>query len=407
MMTNKMFDEKHINDAVTRSLYMRTPTEDSALCLSAGYLDGELTREEVFRSNIASDTFTDWGRRRSMDNGRTWTPTTPLDDMSIQLPAGGITKHMNAASYCDVLNMPLRIIMRRSWPGGRLYTFSRDFNHPVRDHTFVLEDESREVMLNYEDGPGFDPDDPFANAFLDSNVAFRGVSFTWDEDGTVFYPIVCRSAEHNFSLVRGGVILMRRDPGSGTWMPSNSQYIDPALSSRGLLEPDAAILADGSVLIVMRGANTGTTAGRKWMCISRDGGATITSVREFRYADGSRFFSPSSIHGFIRSKKTGRLYWIANICGEPPEGNLPRYPLCISEIDESVAGVRRESQTVIDDREEAESPHLKLSNFSVIENRETLDFELYMNRLHMKGNTSRTADVYKYVIDPGRIGPST
>ena len=185
-------------------------------------------------------------------------------------------------------------------------------------------------------------------------------------DGTAYLPLVCYRQGREYGLTAGGIVLIRRDPASGEWTASTEQYIDPALSSRGLLEPDVALLRDGTLLIVARGSNTETTPGYKWFALSTDGGRTLTPVEAFRYADSSPFYSPSSIHRMIRSSVNGRLYWVANIVAAPPAGNGPRYPLYIAEIDEDEMAVKKESLVVVDDRGEDEPDALQLSNFGVL-----------------------------------------
>ena len=49
---------------------------------------------------------------------------------------------------------------------------------------------------------------------------------------------------------------------------------------------------------------------------------------------------------------------------------------------------------------EKDSEHLQLSNFSLIENRETHDMEVYLTRLGERGGRPDlwTADAYKYTL---------
>jgi hypothetical protein len=197
----------------------------------------------------------------------------------------------------------------------------------------------------------------------------------------------------------GGLVLMRNKAGTDEWVPSNTVYLPPEVSSRGVLEPDAAVLTDGRILVVVRGSDTPRTPGRKWMTWSDDGGRTLRPLEEFRYNDGSRFYSPSSIHRFIRSGRNGKLYWITNIVPEPPSGNRPRYPLQIAEIDEDSVSVKRNSLTAVDDREPGEPDIIQFSNFHVIENRETLNFEIYMTRLGEDPADPRKSGVYRYVFN--------
>jgi hypothetical protein len=57
--------------------------------------------------------------------------------------------------------------------------------------------------------------------------------------------------------------------------------------------------------------------------------------------------------------------------------------------------------TTIDDRDPAsDSESLQLSNFSILENRETKEVEIYLLRLgeHGGGDDIWTADAYKYTL---------
>ena len=134
------------------------------------------------------------------------------------------------------------------------------------------------------------------------------------------------------------------------WTAGGRLAISPDKSSRGLMEPAAAELTDGRVLIIFRGSNTKTTPGRKWFTVSGDGGKTLSAVEELKYDDGTSFYSPSSYHAMIRHSQTKKLYWLGNICATPPKGNSPRYPLVITEVDEAIPALRKATVTAIDDR---------------------------------------------------------
>ena len=105
-------------------------------------------------------------------------------------------------------------------------------------------------------------------------------------------------------------------------------------------------------------------------------------------------------HHFVRSRRNGRLYWIANIVPEPPQNNGPRYPLCIGEIDEDKVAVRKDSLMVIDDRRPDEPEGLQLSSFSVLENREMLDIEIMLTRLGEVPGHFWQGAVYRYTFSP-------
>ena len=110
--------------------------------------------------------------------------------------------------------------------------------------------------------------------------------------------------------------------------------------------------------------------------------------------------STTSIHSFVRSSKNGRLYWLANIVAEPPSGNGPRYPLAIAEIDEEEVAVRRDSVTTVDERGMDEPVALQLSNFSILEDRETQNIEIYLTRIGENAEHFWQGAVYRYVFSP-------
>jgi hypothetical protein len=294
--------------------------------------------------------------------------------------------------------------MRRQFPGKKLYDYS---DHDYIDHCTIVEN-GKEIEMKYEDGPDFDALDPFDSTYLLTNRAYMGQRVTVAQDGTAYYPLICYRREHTNGINQGGIILMRRDPKTSLWSASNQQYISPNISSRGLLEPEVAVLSNENILIVCRGSNAkgldhtiypDSLQGRKWYVISKDQGKTISPVKEFTFDDGSRFYSPSSIHTFRRSSKNGKLYWFANIVSKEPNGNSPRHPLIMAEIDEEIPAVRMNSQSLIDDRREDEPDGVQLSNFSVIENRETLDFEIYLTKIGQVPDHLWHGDVYKYTVE--------
>ena len=121
-----------------------------------------------------------------------------------------------------------------------------------------------------------------------------------------------------------------------------------------------------------------------------------------KYGGGEQFYSSATISKTIRSSKTGKLCWVGNITNGPPKGNSPRYPLQIVEIDEQGPSFRKEGMTVIDDRDPTnDSEFLQLSNFSLLENRETRNLEIYLTRLGENGGgeDTWTANSYKYTLD--------
>ena len=187
------------------------------------------------------------------------------------------------------------------------------------------------------------------------------------------------------------------------WRPEARVDITPEESARGLMEPEVAELKDGRLLVVWRGSThgwDGTVAklpGRKFFSISNDGGKTLSPPAVWKYHDGSNFFSPSSIHRMIRYSVTGKLYWLGNITDKMPSGNSPRYPLVIAEVDESTGALNKSSVTAIDDRHEGQGD-IQFSNFSLVEDRESHQLELYLTTYGQEPSPANwaSADCYKY-----------
>lgn len=387
-----------------RELYLPPAGPNVALLCAVSYVDGELTRQEIHCTETegGDDAPRDHVRRVSRDNGRTWSGFESIEDqVNRQLPGGGIATSTDCGRFHPGTDTLYQVRLRRLWPGMELYTYNwATHEHPFNDHTSIVENGGPEKLLRYEDGPDFDPENPFDPAFRERNRAYPGVHIDFAPDNTAFYPIVCYRRGKDYSFNRGGVCLMRRDPAGGEWSASTQQFVSPDLSRRGMLEPDCAVLRDGRILVVCRGSTTPTTPGRKWVTLSGDGGRTLAPATEFRWADGSRFYSPSSIHQFFRSSKNGRLYWLANITPDPPRDNGPRYPLYIAEIDETAAAPIRDSLLLVDDRRPGEPAPVQLSNWSLVEDRETLDIQIYLTRLGEHPEHFWESGVYKYTFTP-------
>jgi hypothetical protein len=194
------------------------------------------------------------------------------------------------------------------------------------------------------------------------------------------------------------------------WEKSQPICVPHRLSARGLLEPSVAELSDGRLWMVMRGSNrtfqgddwTGTVdnPGRKWMSLSVDGGRSWSPVTDLRYDTGEQFCSPSAFAKLLRHSRTMKLYWFGNICRGPSRGNRPRHPLYIAEVDESTPSLKKDTLAIVDDRDPvADSDVLQLSNFHLLENRQTGEIELYLTRYGERESSRTHADAYKYTIE--------
>ena len=384
-----------------RERYLPAAGIDRAQWHSVCYIDAGLTRLERFQTSGASDEYHEFEQRTSPDNGRTWTERETVSDVVQQLDGGGIVTYPPGIFIDRAHRRSYQMRMRRIWPGLPVYTHAwGSHRHPCNDHVFAAVDDGPETLLRYEEGPDFDPNNPFDPDFCSTNRTYLGQSITFAPDGTAYLPLVAHPAAQESAHASGGLVVMRREPESSVWQASNIEYLGPERSSRGVLEPEVAVLGDGRLLTVVRGSNTETTPGRKWFNVSDDGGRRISPLQELRYDDGTRFYSPSSLHRFIRSERNGKLYWLANITPEPPDGNSPRYPLYLAEIDEDRLAVRRDSLLLVDDRGPNEPAAVQLSNFNLLEDRETLDIEIYLTRIGEVADHFWQGAVYRYLFSP-------
>ncbi len=384
---------------VRKEVYSRHLGKGVGAWVSVRYVGPGLEREEVHTTWAKSDTPEKPKRRWSRDNGRTWSEFEPMPDVVTH--PGGVRVFWGRGPqlYDPASKTTVSIWLRQPHVRGRHHNHC--FTRTSRDHGRTW---SEPTQLRYEEVDAFDPDDPFRESFLKHNQAYIGSNILRHTNGTLIHCVAHANApgdpDNNKRPWRMGSLCFvgkwNAESGGYQWTAGKRIEISPDVSSRGLMEPAVAELDDGRVLVIWRGSNTSKTPGRKWFSVSADGGLTLGKVQELKYDDGTRFYSPSSIHQMIRHSVTGKLHWVGNISAVPPRANSPRYPLVIAEVDESIPALRRSTVTAIDDQQPGDSERLQLSNFSLLENRETHTLEIYLTRIGADPNDFWGADAYKY-----------
>jgi len=289
-----------------------------------------------------------------------------------------------------------------------LYCISRE-----RGRTF-----SAPRLLKFEEGDDFDESDWGRTGYLTKNQMYGGYTAIVTRAGKLVYPFCVEekvktgTGEQTTCAVRCMIGTWDEPAADYRWEISSAVAVPLEWSGRGLMEPTIAELTDGRLAMGLRGSTamwkaydpegriTVTEPGRHWLAVSEDGGYRWGPVRDWRYADGEQFYSPSTFSRLLRHSN-GTLYWIGNICPEPPEGNMPRHPLVIAEVDERGPGLVKESVTVIDTKGEDEQveKRFQLSNFSILENTETGAIELYLTRYGESPEHWLKANAYKYEIE--------
>jgi hypothetical protein len=406
--------------AITRERYIPSPRPHVAAVLSAGYTGTGLRRRESLSEEATSDWCERERIRRSDDNGRTWSDWQPHPE---EHPTQGefVMEEIEfARAYDPAPQRMLRMLFQRILKGAPDEALAQSWQgkETYWDHMFwqASDDDGltwgEKHQLAYEDGPVFDEANWGNPEYLARNTMYGGYNLAVLADGGVAYsgtiPVQFGNERGEVERVAGVICLIGAwDDARRTydWEASPPVAVSKRISSRGLMEPCIVELSNGNLMLEMRGSNTDITPGRKWMSVSRDRGHTWSAVTDLRYDDGGQFYAPSTFARMLRSNKTGKLYWIGNISTDPPQGNSPRYPLYIAEVDEELPALRRDTLTIIDDYDpHHDTPLLQLSNFSAFENRETRDLELYLTRYGERGDGRShtgdfwTADAYKYVV---------
>jgi hypothetical protein len=411
---------------VKKEVRISCPELGLAPITGMNYVGSGLRREETLSFMQSSDWHIMQLRRTSENNGLTWTAWLPMPTQTQaegQFTQSGGASQSGDGPYDPISGRLVKPVFQRifkgappdalktAWKGERLFW----------DHGFYqLSDDngktwSEAYQLKYEDGPDFDSSDWGKQEWLKANEMYIGNSIVLKNGSVIIsatVPVPYKNEEdekypsifpNNYreGCVAGAMCFIGKwdkAKQNYNWEKSNSIFLPRQISSRGLVELDISELKNGNLLLIMRGSDTSKTPGRKWFSVSKDRGRTWSDIIDMRYDNGEQFYSPASIHKTFRSSKTGKLYWIGNISDKPPKGGLPRYPLYVVEVDEDNPSFVKDTLTIIDDRDpKRDTERVQMSNFSLFENRETHDAEIYLTRLGENKNTW-SADACKYTL---------
>lgn len=402
------------------------------------YKDKEgLVRVETCSYQSSSDFIQGASERVSKDNGKTWSEWKEVDTSKIAVKIG--ENEVNrmypftiSGRWNPVHKHFVGTGLERIFVGGHEEAFRKQWKEgdhsAICDHGYIgvtLEDGTYfPQLITYEEGAERNADDLLNPEYRFKNNSFP-TSFDIDpETGDILIAAGVAMAKcceirnvdvnevfpHATPLLKGLMVIRGKWDGERYhFIPSPPVLINNLQSSRGVDEPTISVLKSGRILVVFRGSNWSSAAwktriepgtpGFKWYTFSDDGGNTFSPAMPWHFDDGEVIYSSATISKFTRSEKNGRLYWIGNITGHNINGNFPRYPLCIVEVDETYGTVKKDSYTIIDTKREGESEKVQLSNFTIFQNRETGNIEVNLTKVgQYDGQSHWIAEPWHYEI---------
>ena len=166
------------------------------------------------------------------------------------------------------------------------------------------------------------------------------------------------------------------------WRASDRVKGDPERATRGMDEPAIESLADGRLILVLRGSNDRKPElpSYRWIAYSSDGGWHWTSPAPWTYSHGEPFFSPSACSQLLRHSN-GRLYWIGPITPVNPRGNRPRYPLYVGQVSDDNGLLIRDRLIKVDDRQPGDDETLMIYSIYAREDRQTHEIAIHASRI--------------------------
>ena len=405
---------------------------------SRWYADaGSLHMYEQHDIQYESDFVNGAERRESFDNGKTWGPYRDVYQEQMEKTGekdeigyyGFEPNIPDPASGCLVTCGLLRYFLN-----GHVEAYRRlwgEAENDARDHSYLVyrmpDGTVKRQLLQYEDGADYDPGNPRDPDYLDHNIAYFGrISFA--SNGDLLIPVgaditsCCRILGIDVGeffpscpRIMCGMMLFRAH-----WLPEEKRYalthsrpavISDLLSSRGVCEPAVCELPSGRIVVVFRGSNVQSpnwhtriapnTPGFKWFTVSDDGGKTFSQVMPWFFDTREVVYSSATFSCFFRSSKTGHTYWVGNITDpKTTNGNYPRWPLVICRVDDRYGFLLKDTLTEIDTCREGESDQVQLSNFQLLENRETKELEIRLCKIGIvKGRAWEKTETWTYYID--------
>jgi hypothetical protein len=373
-------------ERVTREVFLRSPGKGTAVMADAYYTEasgGAMVSIEHRYSR--SDTVDVAYYRYSKDYGRTWGP--PIERNTGERRPEGMLRRHPRTSIVD----PKTGRFIEFWIEGILPTDNPLEGMQQWNIYYKLDGLVHQVI---HEGGEFNARHPLPGVYTGKNMVMLGdvgsVPIAWN-DGSILLPAIVTTLDSAGKIYNptGGytytdaIVLHGRWQGKQlTWRSSEVVKGDPARCTRGMDEPTLGTLADGRLMMVMRGSNDRNPAlpAYKWVSFSSDGGFRWTAPEPWTYQNGDPFFSPSACSQLLLHSN-GKLYWLGHISATNARGNRPRYPVYVGEVNRNSGLLMRDSLVLVDDRQPGEDEILILYSLYCREDRQTGVIAVHMSRL--------------------------
>ena len=373
-------------ERVTREVFLRSPVKGTAVMAEAYYTEaagGAMVSIEHRFSR--SDTVDVAYYRYSKDNGRTW--DRPVErSTGEKRPEGMVRRHPRTSIVDPTMGRFIEF-----WIEGILPT-----DNPLEGmqqwNIYYKVDGVIHQLIH--EGSEFNARHPLPGVYTGQNMVMLGDVASVPialKDGSILLPAIVTTLDAAGKIYNptGGytytdaVVLHGRWQGKRLmWRSSEVVKGDPRRCTRGMDEPTLGTLADGRLIMVMRGSNDRNPAlpGYKWVSYSSDGGFRWTAPEPWTYQSGDPFFSPSACSQLLRHSN-GKLYWLGHISATNPRGNRPRYPVYLGEVDQNSGLLMRDSLVLVDDRQPGEDEILMLYSPYCREDRQTGQISVHLSRV--------------------------
>ncbi|MEO7676739.1 MAG: sialidase family protein, partial [Verrucomicrobiota bacterium] len=322
-----------------------------------------------------SDGYDDYAIQLSTDNGRTWTKPEIRWKSSV-VPEGRM-RYAEPAAFFDPDKQKLIVLIDHTlYPKDKLnvdtdYGLELNIYDPLKRKWT----ERRDLKFPGKRTPAMSFSFPLKTE--SGRLLFPGMRKTLDASGKAFH------YKNTWAPIDEMVTVI------GEWTRGNEiafhlgqpLRIEPERSSRGLDENTINQLPDGRITAVCRGDNSAfpEKQGYKWLSFSGDEGESWTPPEPLPATEGDPIESGANGSALFRSIRNGRLYWLGNLAlrGERAQGNWPRSPLCLVEVQENPFALKRETIFAVDERTFNDSPRVQMSNFRFYQDRETGDVVIF------------------------------